>query len=151
MWLACIEVTAQAKHNLAGRTRSGELMKSLHPEVKRSGDNVVGRVGTKLVYARIQELGGVITPKRARALTVPLQAALTQRGAARGRARDFMNTFIAKGIIFQRAGKDIIPLFKLKKAVQIRARPYLGPALATRARRIEQMFDYAISAALKKA
>ena len=151
MWLACLEVTAQAKLNLAGRSRSGQLMKSIHSDIKKTMTDIVGKVGTNLIYARIQELGGTITPKRARALTIPLRAALTGRGVARGKARDFINTFIAKSIIFQRVGKDIIPLFKLARRVQIRARPFLGPALTTKTKRIEQIFDNTLTRLLKGA
>jgi hypothetical protein len=40
----------------------------------------------KAPYARIQEEGGTITPKSAKALTIPLDAARTSRGALSGKA-----------------------------------------------------------------
>ena len=60
-------------------------------------------------------------PRFARFLAIPLRAA---RGK---RPRDFMNTFVNKGIIFQRMGKRIVPLFVLRRSVTIPARPVLGP------------------------
>ena len=72
-------------------------------------------------------------PKNAKALTIPLPAAMDSNGTARGSARDkaiFGETFIAKGIIFgnlnyvrgKKAGQtkgDIVPLFVLKKSVDV--------------------------------
>ena len=53
--------------------RTGHLMRSITGKVERSGDTVIGRVGTNVSYGRLWELGGVIPahtikPKYAKAL-----------------------------------------------------------------------------------
>jgi len=89
------------------------------------------RVGTNLVYAALLQFGGVIRPKRARALTVPIAP------EARGRrARDFSDTFILRrrsddaetvGIIMQNlGGGKVRPLFALRTSVTVEPRPFLG-------------------------
>lgn len=61
-------------------------------------------------------------------LTIPLPAALDERGIPlRLRARDWENTFVAESrrgnlIIFQRRGRNIVPLYVLKEEVTIPAR-----------------------------
>lgn len=53
-----------------GLINTGNLLNSINYEVNRDGSGEVGPRGVK--YAAIQELGGTIRPKDARALTVPL-------------------------------------------------------------------------------
>jgi hypothetical protein len=61
-------------------------------------------------------------------LTIPLPAALDARGVPRKRsARDWDNTFVQKSrrgnlLIFQRRGREIVPLYALKPEVRVRAR-----------------------------
>lgn len=86
-----------------------------------------------LEYAALQEYGGTIRPKNARALTIPLDAAKTSAGVPRGRARDFEDTFILRRdddvpLIAQRRGREkIVPLFALVQEVTVDARPSLEP------------------------
>jgi hypothetical protein len=90
-------------------------------------------------YAAVHErldgtAGTTIRPKTAQFLTIPLAAAKTAAGVARGTARDFPNTFIARSkkgslLIFQRQGKTIVPLFLLLKEVYVPARPALLPTM----------------------
>jgi phage gpG-like protein len=98
---------------------------------------VIWAGGSGVVYARIHEQGGVVTPKRAKALTVPLPGAMTASGVVRGDARSFSDTFLLKRkgkdpVIMQRKGKNVVPLFVLKKRVKIPKRPYLRPAIEAR-------------------
>jgi len=68
---AMILAERESKLNLSGRVlqrRSGRLRNSITHQVKIEGDNVIGRIGTNVVYGRIHELGGEIRPKTARAL-----------------------------------------------------------------------------------
>ena len=141
---AFVDATAyleqKLKLNISGRilkVRSGRLRSSIGSLVmERMGElqGLVGsgvRQGNRVVYANIHETGGVITQKRVKWLTIPLQAALTPAGVPRGKARDFENTFFAWSkagnlILFQRSGNDVIPLFVLKKQVRIPARRYMS-------------------------
>ncbi len=73
-------------------------------------------------------------------------------GAGRGRARDFKNTFIQKGIIFGRPtpkAKTIEPLFVLKSWVEIPPRPWLRPAFERSVSRIKRIFSRRIKEAMK--
>lgn len=73
----------------------------------------------------IHEFGGRVRAKRAKYLTIPLPAALDSSGVPlKRKARDWQNTFVAKTkkgnlMIFQRRGKEVVPLYLLRKEVMI--------------------------------
>lgn len=107
--------------------RSGRLLASLADSkigVSRKKDplEVTFRLDG---IATVHERGATITPKRARWLTIPLPPALTAQGVPkRPSARDWQNTFVIKSkkgnlLIVQKVGKDIVPLYVLKKKVVI--------------------------------
>jgi hypothetical protein len=83
---------------------------------------------------RIHEYGGTVTGKPW--LAIPLRAAQTPRGVARFRARDlranpaaygYTGSFIRNDIIFgKRASGGIVPLFVLKRSVQLKRVGYLA-------------------------
>lgn len=102
--------------------KSGKLLRSIDCKVIDANTILVSAGGPGVPYARIQHEGGVIRPRQAQYLTIPLCAK-----AAAGRARDFENTFIAKGVIWQSNGEGKKPtaLYLLRKKVTIPARPYL--------------------------
>lgn len=122
--------------------RSGTLTRELNPRrigVTRAGSvKAVDEISVSFTLtgiAAVHERGAVITPKRARYLTVPLPAALDKRGVALfPRARDWQNTFVKRSkagnlLIFQKRGKDqIVPLYVLKKRVVIPKRLAFEPA-----------------------
>lgn len=75
MWKCMYEAERTAKtEHLSGprpkvlNIRSGRLRASIKPKVRKSGDTVRGEIGTNVIYARIHEMGGVITPKKTKAL-----------------------------------------------------------------------------------
>lgn len=123
---ALLLVERAIKENLTGRVlkvQTGRLRSSIHHSVKVTARSARGVIGTNVVYARIHEYGGVITPKRVRYLTIPFPG-------VKGFAREYQNTFVAKSIIFQRvSGKKIRPLFLLRSSVVIPERPYVRPAV----------------------
>jgi len=96
-----------------------------------------------LAYAALQEYGGTIKARPGGALAIPLKAALTSTGVARGRPRDFEDTFILKRqsgkppLIVQKRGDEIVPLFVLLKSVKVPARPALEPTARQLAPRLE--------------
>lgn len=110
------------------KSRTGRLRGSL--TYKESPQKLVVSAGGKgpggdtVRYARIHDKGGIIRPKNAKALTIPFPGGPADKRVML-RARDFDNTFIAKGMIFQRRGKGAIPLFILKRKVVMRKRPYM--------------------------
>lgn len=103
----------------SGKTlsESTRLMRSITYHVE--GDTVI--VGTNVVYARIHHEGGVIKPKRAKYLAIPLT-----KEAAVMKPRDWTDTWIKLGIIMHK-GADGEPeaLYCLVKSVTIPARPYM--------------------------
>ena len=83
-------------------------------------------------YARIQDEGGKIRPKRSKSLTIPFEG-------VKGWAREYKNTFVMDGIIFQKTGKKSIrPLFSLKKKVDIPASNWFT---ATMERKKKELFS----------
>ncbi len=139
-----LSVERSLKENVSGailNVRSGRLRSSIGSRVSGKDSAVYGVVGSgvrqgeRVPYANIHETGETITPRRVKWLTIPLEAALTPSGVARGKARDFADTFFAwRGdnlFLFQKKGKDdIVPLFILKKSVDIPARRYMSQTLA---------------------
>ena len=134
--------------------RTGALRASFGFEMQGTGAEISARIGyilpqrsasggDPLVYARIHEgwpdgrNATTIHPRNAKYLAIPLDAAKTPAGVARGRPRDFVNTFVRKSkagnlVIFQKTGNGgIQPLFVLKTAVTIPARPALRPTMNT--------------------
>ncbi|RJR27770.1 hypothetical protein C4561_01560 [candidate division WWE3 bacterium] len=110
-----------AKHALGQNILidSGRLQKSIG--TVRNITDFSLEYGTNLIYAAVHQFGAVIRPVRAKALTIPLPNA--RPGSS---ARDYSNTFVAKGVIFQKTAKgEAIPLFKLLLSVRIPSRPFM--------------------------
>lgn len=124
----------------AGRLsrRTGKGVKSIRDSVKveEKLNDIVGYIGGEF-YLRTHEFGAVIRAKRSKYLTIPLPSALDSRGVPlKPRARDWANTFIKKSkrgnlLIFQKRGREIIPLYVLKKSVRIPARLGMKKELET--------------------
>ena len=134
----CGALLANALKRAAGGTilkrRTGNLANSVGSKVVTDREDIYAEVGSgaltggRMKYASIHEHGGVIRPKNGKFLAIPLPAARTAGGVARGTPRSYQNTFIAKGIIWQRIGnfKKTIPLFSLKRSVTIPASHYMS-------------------------
>lgn len=108
------------------KERSGRLKGSLtHEETADSLEISAGGGPGEVDYAAIHQYGGVIKPKKKKFLTIPFPGGPADKRVPL-RAADFSDTFVAKGIIFQKRGKGKIkPLFILKKSVEIPAKPYM--------------------------
>ena len=128
------------------RMRSGKLARSCLPiRAKKQGDKIKAGIKFGTIYAGIHigddRVATVIRPKTKKFLAIPLEAAKTAAGVARGKPTDesvFGKTFIKKSkagnlIIFgqnvfqsgSRQGETkgkIVPLFVLKKSVTIKKR-----------------------------
>lgn len=156
------ELQGSIRRQLSGsllKNRSGNLRNSFVPgSVSVEGASISGAVGSNLVYARIQNMGGQINPKNAQNLTIPLSAVMTASGVARYSARDiisnpgaagFTATFFRKGILFGKRGNEIVPLFSLKKSVTLRGRHYIEAALAETKPKAEAAMKQAVEKALK--
>lgn len=106
------------------KERTGRLKGSLTHE--ETADTVEISAGGKdeVAYAAIHHYGGTIRPKKKKFLTIPFPGGPADQRVPL-RAADFNDTFVAKGIIFQKRGEHIEPLFILRKSVKIEARPYM--------------------------
>lgn len=134
------------------RVRTGVLRASFGMQVQQRGGEIDARIGyilpqgqrggagDPLIYARIHEgwpenrSRTVIRPRSAQYLAIPLEGALTPAGVARGRPRDFPDTFVRRAragrlVILQRTGSGIVPLFLLTREVSVPARPALRPTM----------------------
>lgn len=137
-WFATNRMSRQARAALG--TRTGTLAGSFKYATEGADMGTLrALVYTDARYAPLQEFGGTIRPKARKALTIPLQAALTQgsplegvpgAGATRGRAPSFgfTDTFVGRDaggdpFIFRRVGEDKVePLFRLVPEVTVPAR-----------------------------
>jgi len=108
------------------KEKSGRLKGSLtHEETADTAEISAGGGPGEVDYAAIHHYGGTIRPKKKKFLTIPFPGGPADKRVPL-RARDFDDTFVAKGIIFQKRGEDTIePLFILKKSVEIPASPYM--------------------------
>ena len=87
------------KEGLAGKylnRKTGHLANSVGRAIKRDGEHTTLTIGTNVTgrtrdvpYARIQDEGGTIVPRRARALTIPV-------AGTKGVAANFPNMFLLK-------------------------------------------------------
>ncbi len=142
LWFATNKMARQSTASM--RRRSGALARSFNRTVQGKGlSDVRWTIYTTSKYARIHEFGGEITPKTRKYLSVPLDAAMTKTGRARGSAPSYGydKTFVAesggKPYVFLKTGKrrpagwkpgqpdpSIQALFALVKKVTIT--PQLG-------------------------
>ncbi len=126
----------QIIRNLSGpilKTRSDHLRRSITGRTFKDqliyaiiGSGIFGRKGVK--YARILEKGGIIKPKKAKMLTIPLPG-------IKGKAANFPNAFIIKSkkgnslLVEKKGEKGLRPLFVLKKQVKIPAFHWLRDSI----------------------
>ncbi len=110
--------------------KTTNLARSIHIEtVKRTDTAVEVAAGTDLEYAAIQEYGGVIKPKNATWLAIPI----TEAARAVVSPRNFTGTLHFRGkkgsgsaALIDDAGQV---QYALKKSVTIPAQPYARPTL----------------------
>ena len=146
---ASATVLGQLVNNVSGlilKRRTGNLAQSMGFRVEKDNEgNFEGIIGSgaslrtaRMVYANIHETGGIIRPKNARYLTIPLPSAQTPAGVGRFTAREvrdgmtgydgsfFRRSRAGNLILFGTQGNRVIPLFILKQSVTIPARRYMS-------------------------
>ncbi len=130
---------ARASYRESGlHVRTGHLKGSISVGSVESDSETISVsvfAGQDLPYARAQEYGATIRPKRSSFLAIPIGEALTPAGVARFGPREitangYSGSFVAHGVIFGTNGRGHAePLFALKRSVTIPARPFMRPAL----------------------
>jgi phage gpG-like protein len=108
-----------------GLIQTRTLSRSLHEEVTMQGKHVaVDEIGTDLEYAAIHEFGGVIHPRTAKYLAIPV-------GDYTGSPSKYPGLKLRKtkngNLVLVSASGQV--QYVLKSSVEIPARPYLRPAL----------------------
>lgn len=110
-------VERQVKLHLTGgnplHVRSGRLRSSITHRLERIGGDLAARVGTKLIYARIHEFGGIIRAKNHPFLVFPIRG---------------VQTVGVRGQQLKRP-RHVIEQWVRVKQVTIPKRPYMVPAL----------------------
>lgn len=139
-------IRAQKLSGQSLRVRSGRLRSSITHRIAKENNDLVARVGTNVIYAKIHEYGGTIKPKHAQHLTIPLDAAMTPSGVARYKARDlisqpsiggFKRTFFRNKVLFGvKHNGRVVPVFALKKSVTIKEKRFMRDSLKEKARQI---------------
>lgn len=128
-------VVGQAKRNVKERftVRHGQSG-LLGITMIRRPQRLEVAVGPRVVYGRIHEFGGIIRPKNAKYLSIPV-------GDLKGSPRKH------PGLWFLRVKGKLLMLddakriqYVLVKSVKIPARPYLSPALKSETPAIEKLF-----------
>ena len=149
--------------------RSGRLRASLNEgdrdliyRVEDRQAQVVGTVGTNVVYAAIHETGGIIRPIHGRYLAVPTMLALSASGVLKPQynrpLKEIPGLVIIRtksGVLFAQERQPAMgrqrrsiarALFWLVRKVTIPPRPYLGPALRRSGPAITGLFAAALRA-----
>ncbi len=120
-----LPIRNEAAERAPKRTRT--LARSIHIEVLESSRyRCVVAIGTNLEYAAIHEFGGVILPKNARFLAIPVG---TLVGSPRLHDLHVARTRGGTYLLMDQAGNV---QYLLRRSVTIPARPYMRPALDTK-------------------
>lgn len=136
---ALYSLEPEIQKNLAGRVlhrRTGHMAQRIAlPVVKVKGGARVTIQTRGVPYAFIHEYGGTIVPVKAKALTVPLKAALTPAGVLKKTAREWKDTWLHITddnnalICHETPSGDVEPLFILKRKVVIKASAWASKAV----------------------
>jgi hypothetical protein len=138
-------------------SRSGFFRRSWGFDVSGRGIEQVLVIYSTDPKAAIHEYGGEIVPRRASWLAIPMDAAKTRSGIARGGPRTFERTFFLESnpstlLMFQKpesgSGEPDL-LFVLKKSVQIPARLGFGDLFRRRLDKLSARLDDALGRILK--
>jgi len=117
-------------------TVTNRLRNSIQATIPENGSLIVG---TNERYARVQEYGGVLKPRKSKALTIPLNFDAAEMRARAYSLRTYKNLAFRPmfgqniGLLVQvnksgRGKKHGRPMFLLRRSVRLPARPYLRPA-----------------------
>jgi len=128
------EAQANIVRNFKRRTEGGGLLGSGSREVNTANKTVTVAFNTE--YAAIQELGGDIVPRNAKALAIPVHSEAKKTAIPDGRSiRDMFPDLIYlpnKGghpLLARKKGKGLEIMYVLVSKVHITAQPYLRPAV----------------------
>ena len=120
------------------KLQSGKLAQSItHTEPVFKGNLIEGSIGSNILYARIQEVGGTITAKDKK-LTIPFPGKVYP--PARSYAKSG-GTFVRKNVVFLRSKNNAIPIYALKSSVVVPAQHWITKAEQKATPRIMELFN----------
>ena len=124
----------------------GNQMGSRDKTAIRAAVNPRIRVGSNLAYARIHELGGVISAKKGGYLTIPLNRQAEVLLREHGSTRNIPGLFRVGNALARKTGKSgkLQFLFALKRSIKIPKRPYVRPAIRAAGPKVVQAFAAAL-------
>lgn len=127
--------------------QTGNLSRSIQPHLVATG---VVRVGANERYARIHEMGGVIRPKRAKYLWIPVNAKPSETpSAVISHKKDYAFIPRRSGGFFvvkkSKSGRKLKAgmIYVLSLGVYLAKRPYMAPGLAKAAPDLPRIFSQA--------
>jgi hypothetical protein len=94
-------------------------------EVKGQGNTFSGTLGSNVIYARVQEYGGVITPKKSKYLAIPLNKDAKGESPRNIPGLFFMKSKGGSLLAAIKNGKEIIPMYLMKTSVTIKPHYYV--------------------------
>ncbi len=153
---ATLRNTPRGTSHGGGIAQTGRLSTDWsHTITEYKNKSVKAVIGTKVKYARVHEFGATLRPTTSQALTVPFPGNVGQYPPAKGLMKTGQ-TFIKKDVIFLRQRgvggrfKGIIPIYILKRSVNIPARPFVSYVLTTYGDQIVGLLGKHVSMAVKK-
>ena len=136
--------TSRLSGGKMGIAAQGRLSTDWSHHIENVFGTLVGQVGTNVKHARIHEFGGVIKPTTTQALTIPMTA---RAYPPAHELRDQKKTFVRNNTVFliqpKESGKQkwkLVPIYTLKKSVNMPKRPYVAPVLAQWGPKIKELF-----------
>jgi HK97 gp10 family phage protein len=131
----CLKVEAKAKQYAPVDT--GTLRRSIHTKIDER--NLVGKVGSNLIYTSPLEFGAKIRPVRAKALFIPLDRKTRSQVARYGGVKQFISAVggrvvykkssgKCKRIALVKVGSEIVGRFCVAKKAEIEPREFFKKA-----------------------
>jgi phage gpG-like protein len=121
---------------IKGLSRTGALLNSIRFELKQKKNGFSSVIGSDVKYAAMQEFGGLILPKRAKKLFIPI----SRKGQREGPSRNSQKSDLVWG-------KD----FVLARRAKRKPKPYLYPAFEDNIDKIVNILAESVSEAVEKA
>lgn len=149
--LADVGLTGEAAAKRAATVRlavrSGLLRNSIRAEVRQVEGGGELALSASPIYARIQEEGGTIRPKRGRYLAIPLRGAVPGDRAGAG-AFVFTSASGRKFLARRTEEGALILLAVLKESVTLKGRRYLAAGIEAALARLPDALDAQFEVAL---
>lgn len=124
--------------------RTGGLARSFRPVVRSDSKRTTIATESDLIYAAIQDQGGIIRPKHVKALAIPMKRlpiGKWPRHFKRGELFSYTPKGSKERFLARQKGKHSVEvLYLLRKSVRLEGKDYTGKAVATALPKIVKLF-----------